>query len=152
MKPRWAQIQAPAGQGFFSYERLPPSDGKTCPVEKKGSLHGLLANRLLLQARLVEAEGEGGAPARGGGHQDLGAVQPGHLGHEGEPQPGAAHVARRLGPVELLEDVLPLLELEGAVEVSVSDEGPGIEPQEREHIFEKFYRAKSARDVGGTGL
>ncbi|HUT98204.1 MAG TPA: CHASE2 domain-containing protein [bacterium] len=43
-------------------------------------------------------------------------------------------------------------ELERAVEVSVTDEGPGIEPEEREHIFEKFYRAKAARDVGGTGL
>lgn len=43
-------------------------------------------------------------------------------------------------------------ELERAVEILVTDEGPGIAPEEREHIFEKFYRAETARKVGGTGL
>jgi PAS domain S-box-containing protein len=39
----------------------------------------------------------------------------------------------------------------GAVEVSVSDEGVGIPPGERERIFRKFYRGDSA-GRGGTGL
>jgi PAS domain S-box-containing protein len=39
----------------------------------------------------------------------------------------------------------------GAVEVSVSDEGVGIPPGERERIFRKFYRGDTS-GRGGTGL
>lgn len=42
-----------------------------------------------------------------------------------------------------------------AVEVSVTDEGPGITPGEQEKIFERFYRADSSRskeNVEGHGL
>ncbi|WP_051760992.1 GAF domain-containing sensor histidine kinase [Herbidospora cretacea] len=39
-------------------------------------------------------------------------------------------------------------------ELSVTDDGPGVRPAEREHIFQPFTRLDSARsrDLGGTGL
>ena len=40
-----------------------------------------------------------------------------------------------------------------AVEVDVADRGPGLAPGDEERVFEKFYRAKSAKSRGvGLGL
>ncbi|MDC9603956.1 envelope stress sensor histidine kinase CpxA [Xenorhabdus griffiniae] len=40
------------------------------------------------------------------------------------------------------------------VTISVDDDGPGVTPEDREHIFRPFYRTDEARDreSGGTGL
>ena len=41
----------------------------------------------------------------------------------------------------------------GEIVFSVTDEGPGIPPEERDHVFDKFVRLRRDRDVpGGTGL
>jgi signal transduction histidine kinase len=56
------------------------------------------------------------------------------------------------GPVYVRAQVLD----NAWIEVEVCDNGPGISPEEREHIFDKFYRSPMAepglRDKPGTGL
>jgi two-component system sensor histidine kinase KdpD len=41
-------------------------------------------------------------------------------------------------------------ELDGMLEVTVADRGPGVEPRDRDLVFEKFYRAHEGQ--GGVGL
>jgi two-component system sensor histidine kinase MprB len=40
----------------------------------------------------------------------------------------------------------------GGGEVLVADRGPGIAPSDRERVFDRFYRADSARTMSGSGL
>lgn len=41
---------------------------------------------------------------------------------------------------------------QGALNLSVADQGVGISPADQEHLFERFFRAKNAGSVPGTGL
>jgi signal transduction histidine kinase len=40
----------------------------------------------------------------------------------------------------------------GTAGVSVTDHGPGIPPEEREHVFERFHRGRAAGPESGFGL
>jgi two-component system sensor histidine kinase KdpD len=71
------------------------------------------------------------------------------------------HTLRSL--VNLIENALKYSPSSTEVDVSVwregawmafavADRGPGIAPEDRERIFEPFYRGTGAPDVGGTGL
>lgn len=39
-----------------------------------------------------------------------------------------------------------------AVVISVNDDGPGVPPEDLEHIFDRFYRARGAERTAGVGL
>jgi two-component system OmpR family sensor kinase len=41
---------------------------------------------------------------------------------------------------------------DGLVEIAVSDEGPGIPPEDRDAIFERFFRGAGRGEVEGSGL
>jgi two-component system sensor histidine kinase KdpD len=51
-------------------------------------------------------------------------------------------------PIDVVAEALP-----GSVAIEVDDRGPGVPLEEREHIFEKFYRLKrESSSGGGAGL
>jgi signal transduction histidine kinase len=41
---------------------------------------------------------------------------------------------------------------ETQIEISVSDSGPGLSPQDREHALDRFFRADASRHMPGSGL
>jgi signal transduction histidine kinase len=41
---------------------------------------------------------------------------------------------------------------DGAVQISVADNGPGIQDQEKDKVFERFYRGDASRGTPGVGL
>ena len=60
--------------------------------------------------------------------------------------------AARYSPADREILVLARVEQDG-LHVSVSDDGPGLDPDELDHLFERFYRGRSARQATfGTGM
>ena len=51
----------------------------------------------------------------------------------------------------LVIEVRPSVDQRSAI-LSVADDGPGINAEDRPHIFERFYRANSARATAGSGI
>lgn len=50
------------------------------------------------------------------------------------------------------EVLISLAENNGSIELLVADQGMGISEDDREHLFEAFYRAENAKNMKGTGL
>ena len=50
-------------------------------------------------------------------------------------------------PIEVTVETLPR-----AIQIRVRDHGPGIAQADRKRVFERFYRAKSAREARGSGI
>lgn len=50
--------------------------------------------------------------------------------------------------------VVTLGESDGRIELTVADDGEGIDPEDVDHVFDRFYRGQNARrrQVPGTGL
>ncbi|WP_242605718.1 HAMP domain-containing sensor histidine kinase [Frankia sp. Cppng1_Ct_nod] len=74
------------------------------------------------------------------------------------PVDGRPHMLER-AVTNLLDNAVKFSPSQGQVEVSVSvgevlvtDEGPGIAPEDRPQVFNRFYRAASARGLPGSGL
>jgi two-component system sensor histidine kinase KdpD len=59
--------------------------------------------------------------------------------------------AGRLAPAGTAIQV-SVLWMHGAVQVRVTDEGPGIPLEERDRVFEAFYRGSTTPDTPGSGL
>ena len=48
--------------------------------------------------------------------------------------------------------VVEVAQADGRLRLTVTDRGPGIEPRHLPHVFDRFYKADSARSSGGSGL
>ena len=103
-----------------------------CPVTRTGPARVLIAAADPLVRRALESVLAGGDFELVG--ETAAADETLRLAHERAP-----HVA--------LVDVI----LENG-ELVVRDYGPGIAPEDRERVFDRFYRATAARSLPGSGL
>jgi two-component system, OmpR family, sensor kinase len=102
-------------------------------------------------ARAAHERWEG--PAETGGRRLI-------LSGEGEPVVAATEADLAVILDNLIENALNYSPLASTVAIewgpearlAVLDEGPGIEPAERDRIFERFYRGEASASTAGTGL
>jgi signal transduction histidine kinase len=90
-----------------------------------------------------------------GGHVEIGLNGPAKAGFEAVGSPPAnegtdpgEHFLAVSSPAKTAADSISL----GEVRISVRDDGPGITPEQRRHIFEPFYSARQAGRGLGLGL
>jgi two-component system, OmpR family, sensor kinase len=90
------------------------------------------------------------AMARPDGDDERGAEEP--VGHSPEAEEATGWDAEHAPPPPPpLGPAASVLSGPAAV-LEVTDHGPGLTPEQAEHVFERFYRADPARTTGGTGL
>ncbi len=117
------------------------------PLEISAVDLGLIANDALEDAKAVAPErtmslvADSGVLVAGDEHrlrQVIGNLMDNALTHT--PPDAAVHVSVHVSSREQM----------GVV--TVSDEGPGLSEDERQHLFDRFYRASASRTGAGTGL
>ncbi len=59
--------------------------------------------------------------------------------------------AIKFSPEEAAITINSLVEKD-KIQLSVKDEGIGISEEDQDHLYERFFRAKNALDIQGTGL
>jgi signal transduction histidine kinase len=112
----------------------PPEPFELCPILEEM----LDARRLLHPGQRIELDCRADATV---------------IGNEAEIREAIANVVDNAikyapgAPIRIACDAF-----DGGVEVTVADEGPGIPPEERESIFDRFYRGATRGEVEGSGL
>jgi two-component system OmpR family sensor kinase len=143
-------------------------------IEQEAARMGVLVDDLLLLTRLDEGRPLERTPV------DLGAVADEAVAAARALDPGRPVEVEVVGSVEVLGDRDRLRQVadnllanvrahtppgspatvrvaadgDGTAVLEVADRGPGLEPKQAAHVFERFYRADAARsrDSGGVGL
>ncbi|MEM9516550.1 MAG: HAMP domain-containing sensor histidine kinase [Actinomycetota bacterium] len=150
-----------------------PLDRAISRIESESERMGQLVEDLLVLARLDQHRTEDRAPVdisaiTVDAAHDLQAIEPERTITVDAPAPATV-----LGDEQQLRQVVANLATnarvhtpsgtaihlavhttDGAVELTVADEGPGVAPAARNHVFERFFRADKSRKVGegGSGL
>jgi signal transduction histidine kinase len=112
----------------------PPEPFELCPLLEEM----VEARRLLHPGRRIELDCRAEATV---------------IGNEAEIREAIANVVDNAikyapdAPIRVASDAV-----DGGVEVTVADEGPGIHPGDRDAIFDRFYRGATRGDVEGSGL
>lgn len=86
---------------------------------------------------------------------DVSAVTPAMVtGDAGDLRRAIRNLADNAGRYAAGSVAFSVAESDGHAVVKISDDGPGIDPEDREVVFERFGRPDAARDrgAGGTGL
>ena len=102
---------------------------------------------MIEEARRIQSEGRA--------EVDLAAVSGAHVaGNPGQLSRAVRNLLDNAARHATSRITLSLGESAGTTVLTIADDGPGIAPEDRERIFERFSRLDEARsaDAGGSGL
>jgi two-component system sensor histidine kinase MprB len=154
---------------FLRADALSPADREALRRDLVGGLRELS----VLVDDLVEAAREEGPLEAERDRLDLAEIAEAAVGQARRRHPGVRFLAMPLEPTPMVGDARRLgralanlldnaarfstpgeaveLSLQGGV-LAVRDRGPGIDPHDRPHVFDRFYRGVAARAQPGNGL